>query len=139
MVLWILLFNSLVLVNFFIMLVMCLKYPLKSQGMADETEVSVIQKYEERIIEAIGAGEFVKAFHAFDELLNGDFYPYPTYFANITGTTNYFNFINPVYPPNPYNQYVQLPSIRNAIHVGQYAYNGYNSTVELHLKEDWMR
>ena len=29
----------------------------------------------------------------FDMLLNGDIYPYPTYFYNATGSTNYFNIL----------------------------------------------
>ena len=29
----------------------------------------------------------------FDMLLNGDIFPYPTYFYNITGSTNYFNIL----------------------------------------------
>jgi vitellogenic carboxypeptidase-like protein len=71
--------------------------------------------------------------------LNGDFYPYPTYFENITGTNNYFNFLDPVYPPNPYPTFLNLTSTREAIHVGNQAYWDYNATVEMNLIQDWMK
>jgi hypothetical protein len=32
-------------------------------------------------------------FQIFDFLLNGDIYPYPTYFFNVTGSTNYYNIL----------------------------------------------
>ena len=53
-------------------------------------------------MENIAAQNWQAAFDAFDEMLNGDFYPYPTYFYNITGYSDYFNFLQPVYPPNPF-------------------------------------
>jgi len=108
-------------------------------GLADELQVARIKKYEEAIIEGIAQGELRKAFLAFDEFLNGDFYPYPTYFFNITGSNEYFNLLNPIYPPNPYGEFLNLEATRNAIHVGNYPYFDYNSTTERHLIEDWMR
>jgi vitellogenic carboxypeptidase-like protein len=107
-------------------------------GMADERESIVIKSYEVKMKYAFEKKEYLKAFHIFDELMNGDFYPYPTYFANITGTSNYFNFINPPYPPNPYGQYLDASSTRRAIHVGSYSYADYNKTVEQYLLGDWM-
>jgi len=108
-------------------------------GLADERQAEVIGAYQQQIIEGIGQGDLIHAFRAFDELMNGDFYPHPTYFFNITGTNNYFNFLNPNYPANPYPQFLNLPSTRAAIHVGQWPFADYNATVELHLLEDWMR
>jgi hypothetical protein len=35
-----------------------------------------------------------QAFDVWDEMLNGDIYPYPNYFHNITGLNDYDNFIN---------------------------------------------
>ena len=40
---------------------------------------------------------FHSLFHniqVFDMLMNGDIYPYPTYFYNITGCTDYYNILN---------------------------------------------
>jgi hypothetical protein len=45
----------------------------------------------DRITQLIGQQQWQAAFEVFDELLNGDFFPYPTYFRNITGLTDYFN------------------------------------------------
>jgi hypothetical protein len=80
-------------------------------GLADELQVERIKRYEEQIVEGIGQGNLVHAFAAFDEFLNGDFYPHPTYFFNITGSGEYFNLLNPVYPPNPYPNFLTLQSI----------------------------
>ena len=32
-------------------------------------------------------------FQIFDMLLNGDIYPYPTFYFNVTGVTNYDNIL----------------------------------------------
>ena len=40
------------------------------------------------------AGQMKQAFDVWDEMLNGDIYPYPNYFHNITGLNDYDNFIN---------------------------------------------
>jgi len=109
-----------------------------SLSLADENQRAVIQNYEKKIVAHINIGQFIPAFRLFDELMNGDFFPYPTYFTNITGTTNYFNFLTPDYPPNPYPQFLNLDTTRLAIHVGNVPYFDYNSTVEEHLIGDWM-
>jgi len=108
-------------------------------GLADEIQVERIKQYEEQIVEGIAQGEFRKAFAAFDEFMNGDFYPHPTYFFNITGSNNYFNFLNPTYPPNPFSTFLNLPSTKDSIHVGSYEFSGYNKSVERYLIEDWMK
>lgn len=58
---------------------------------------------------------------------------------NVTGLTNYYNFLTPAYAPNPYQEYLELNTTRSAIHVGEYAYQDYNATVEKFLIDDWMR
>jgi vitellogenic carboxypeptidase-like protein len=108
-------------------------------AMADQQEREVIRGYERRIRETTQAGEWKLAFEAFDEMMNGDFFPYPTYFTNITGLHDYFNFLSPNYPPNPYPKWLDLPTSRQSLHVGTYPYWDYNSTVERYLIEDWMR
>ena len=46
-----------------------------------------------RIRAALNASDPLLAYRLFDEMINGDEYPYPTYYANVTGMkTNYFNF-----------------------------------------------
>jgi len=108
-------------------------------GLADERERAVIRSYEGRILEGIASGDYVRAFLAFDEFLNGDFFPYPTYFYNITGNNNYFNFLNPVYPNNPFSDFLNDNAVRAAIHVGTVPYFEGNSTVEQYLIHDWMK
>jgi len=66
------------------------------------------------------------------------FFPYKTYFTNITGTLNYFNFLDPDYPPNPYPQYLNLRDTRAKIHVGNITFWDYNITAEKYLIGDWM-
>eukprot|EP01121_Diplochlamys_sp_Union-15-3_P003123 TRINITY_DN1296_c0_g1_i1.p1 TRINITY_DN1296_c0_g1~~TRINITY_DN1296_c0_g1_i1.p1 ORF type:complete len:482 (-),score=105.44 TRINITY_DN1296_c0_g1_i1:24-1397(-) len=107
-------------------------------SMADSNERKVIKQYEDKIKAAILAEQYEIAFYLFDEMINGDFYPYPTYFANITGTTNYFNFLDPVYAPNPYPQFLNLTDTRSKIHVGSVPFFDYNATVERNLIHDWM-
>jgi len=108
-------------------------------GLADENEVAYLKSVEAKIVANIKAEQYVPAFELFDAMLNGDFYKYPTYYTNITGTTNYFNFGDPDYPPNPYQAFLNLASTRKAIHVGTYGYWDYNQTVEFHLIGDWMK
>lgn len=107
-------------------------------GLISMHQKEQVRVYEHNFEQAVKAKEFVKAFHIFDQLLNGDFYSYGTLFANMTGLNNYFNYLEPEYPPNPYPNFLNLASTREAIHVGACAYWDYNATVEQHLIPDWM-
>uniref|UniRef100_A0A6B2L4B6 Carboxypeptidase n=1 Tax=Arcella intermedia TaxID=1963864 RepID=A0A6B2L4B6_9EUKA len=106
--------------------------------LCDQYEYLVIKDYETRVQAAIKEGRARDGFMIFDEFLNGDFYPYHTYFYNITGDANYFNLNDPNYPPNPYPDYLSLQSTKDMLHTGTYPFYDYNSTVEYHLIEDWM-
>lgn len=112
-------------------------------GMADESERAQFQQYEASMQQRLAAGDGVGAFEAFDEMLNADFYPYPSYYANVTGmTTNYFNFeMAPDATPlgGDFVVWLNTPSVKDLIHVGDRSYAPSNNTVEFHLKEDWMR
>lgn len=113
-------------------------------GMVDETERAVFANYESKMQAALSSGDLRSAFQFFDEMLNGDFYPYPTYYANVTGMkSNYFNFaLSPdaaSITDNYFIDWLQQDVGRNAVHVGAYAYNVYNSSVEAALLDDWMR
>jgi len=108
-------------------------------GLANQAERAVLENYENQIVTYINAGRYTDAFYLFDEMINGDFTVYPTYFFNITGLTNYFNFLDPVYPPNPWEDYLNKASTRAAIHVGSNAYWDYNATVESYFISDWMK
>jgi vitellogenic carboxypeptidase-like protein len=112
---------------------------LYSLGLADDVETQTFVKYENMIVTYINQQRYEDAFWVFDAMLNGDFYPFPTYFTNITGLTNYFNFLDPDYPPNPFEDFLNQNSTRNALHVGMNAYWSYNATVESYFLSDWMQ
>ena len=94
----------------------------------------------------------------FDMLMNGDLYPYPTYFYNITGSTDYYNILNtkvnwppikssvhfhwraffshPIQEPAAYDYYVPFVNrsdTRFAIHVGNLSYGAQSVQVETSL------
>lgn len=109
-------------------------------GFADQQERLVLASYEAQITAALSQTppDYVAAFHAFDQMLNGDFWPYGTYFHNITGLSDYFNLLSPTYPPNPYPDWIMAN--RDVLHVGSgITYWDYNATVEKNLVGDWMK
>merc|ERR1712137_681428 len=108
-------------------------------GMFNENERQIGLAYEAAIKQHIVRDNYVQAFKYFDEYLNGDFFPYPTFYENVTGLGSYFNFLDPVYPSNPYDAFLNLESTQNAINVRKTSYIHYNKTVESFLIDDWMR
>ena len=86
---------------------------------------------------AIKAGHFLDAFHMFDDLLNGDLIKYPSWYKNVTGTTNYFNILRSTAPVDEgyYGPVLVSDAVRRGIHVGDLPYNTGN-TVEEHLLND---
>jgi vitellogenic carboxypeptidase-like protein len=54
-------------------------------GLADEEQRRTVLHYEERLATAIVQKRWRDAFMAFDEMLNGDFWPYPTFYVRTTG------------------------------------------------------
>jgi vitellogenic carboxypeptidase-like protein len=112
-------------------------------GMVDESERDMFRQYEKNMQALLNQGNMVAAFEVFDEMLNGDFFPYPTYYANVTGmSTNYFNFeLSPDATPlgGDFVSWLNTAEVRSKIHVGSHSYAPYNKSVEEHLKHDWMR
>jgi vitellogenic carboxypeptidase-like protein len=109
-------------------------------GMVTKAESAVFDDYEAQIQAALAAGDTLGAFAAFDIMLNGDFIS-PTYYNNVTGLTNYFNFEQGdcgACAPDYFSPWLDTAAARNAIHVGDLAYNSFNATVEEYLKADWM-
>lgn len=107
-------------------------------GIMDEQDVTGGHVYEQQIQNYILKGDYTDAFYVFDEYLNADFYPYTSYYYNVTGLSSYYNFLTPVYHTNPYIEFLNLESTRNSIHTGANPYHDYNSTVEQYLIGDWM-
>jgi len=111
-------------------------------GMVNLHEKRQFEAYDAKMEEALAGGDFLAAFDVFDEMLNGDFYPYGTYYTNVTGLTNYFNYEqgdagNGI--PDYFTEWLALPEVKDAIHVGDLPYHSFNGSVEEHLKADWMR
>ncbi|GMI06451.1 hypothetical protein TrLO_g11793 [Triparma laevis f. longispina] len=111
-------------------------------GSIDSKEKAVFDDYDAKIQASLASGDNVGAFEHFDEMLNGDFNEYPTYYTNVTGLTNYFNFEQGdcgSCVPEYYDDWLDLDETRAKIHVGDLEYSSFNETVEVYLKEDWMR
>ncbi|XP_071484214.1 probable serine carboxypeptidase CPVL isoform X1 [Diadema antillarum] len=103
----------------------------------DKKEKKVVDLYTTKGAMYIAQKQWLKAFQQFDELLNGDLWPYPTFYYNATGSDNYYNYMTSTQPvdTNYYNDYVALPEVRRAIHVGNLTYND-GAAVENHLRAD---
>jgi len=99
-----------------------------------------IEEQENKARGQILGGDYKAAFQTFDEVLNGDIFPYPTLFRNLTGLQYYFNMLwdRDMTPYGDWETYVQQPFMRAVLHVGQRPLNK-GLTVEQHLIEDVMR
>jgi len=109
-------------------------------GLASVSEKEVVQEYVDRIEGAILLGDTTSAFNIWDEMLNGDIYPYANYFHNITGSNDYDNVLRINAPESfeYYSSFVNQASVRKAIHVGNATLND-GSQCEKHLVPDVMR
>ncbi|KAG7469698.1 hypothetical protein MATL_G00131650 [Megalops atlanticus] len=113
---------------------------LYQTGMVDELQKQYVQLQTDGAIQLIQQKKWVEAFEVFDSLLNGDVSPYPSFFQNVTGCTNYFNFLQCQEPEDQgyFAKFVNLPSVRSSIHVGNLTFND-GSKVEKHLLQDVMK
>mmetsp|Transcript_65976 Transcript_65976/g.103844 ORF Transcript_65976/g.103844 Transcript_65976/m.103844 type:complete len:494 (-) Transcript_65976:135-1616(-) len=116
-------------------------YPnlMRNLGLANDKEVSVIQDYCDRSVGLIQQGNMLGAFNLWDEMLNGDIFPYPNYFHNITGSNNYDNLMMTNNPPDEsyFAKYLNQPDIRKAIHVGDACFGCNAGTCEKNLMSDF--
>jgi len=117
-------------------------YPdmLFNLGLLDHNERAVVRDYVTRSQHAIEQGDYYGAFTVWDEMINGDIYPYPNYYHNVTGSLDYDNFMNTVEPADLGNYYpfVTAAATRRGIHAGSTPYGGGGNQCEMHLLDDFM-
>ena len=109
-------------------------------GLADGPELAKVQDYCDRTVDLIKQNKMADAFKVWDEMLNGDIYPYPNYFHNITGLGDYYNFLRQGYPADQFRfeDFVTRPEIRQAIHAGADTPFSLNATdCEMNLVSDF--
>ncbi|KAM9806387.1 probable serine carboxypeptidase CPVL [Syngnathus typhle] len=113
---------------------------LYQTGMIDEVQKDYVNKQTDLGVVLIQQQKWVEAFKVFDSLLNGDLAPYPSFFQNATGCTNYFNYMLCQEPEDQeyFSTFVTLPQVRRAIHVGKLEFHD-GSQVEKHLMQDVMK
>lgn len=95
--------------------------------------------YCDRSVGHIKAGDFEQGFRVWDEMLNGDLFPYPNYFHNITGSNDYDNVMNTDAPASfgYYYTFVNQPHVRKSLHVGSNVFQS-GTECEKHLVSDFM-
>uniref|UniRef100_A0A8C2H302 Probable serine carboxypeptidase CPVL n=1 Tax=Cyprinus carpio TaxID=7962 RepID=A0A8C2H302_CYPCA len=115
---------------------------LYQTGLVDELQRQHVQMQTDAGVKLIQEQRWVEAFQVsvINHLLNGDLTPYPSYFQNVTGCTNYFNYMQCQEPPDQeyFSAFVTLPDVRRSIHVGNLTFHD-GSDVEKHLLQDVMK
>lgn len=113
---------------------------LYQTGMIDELQRQYVVQQTDLGVKLIQQQKWVEAFQVFDRLLNGDVDPYPSFFQNATGCTNYFNYMICQEPEDQeyFSKFVTLAAVRRAIHVGNLTFHD-GSQVEKHLVQDVMK
>ncbi|KAF3691829.1 putative serine carboxypeptidase CPVL [Channa argus] len=109
-------------------------------GMIDENQKQYVVQQTDYGVKLIQQQKWLEAFQVFDHLLNGDVDPYPSFFQNVTGCTNYYNYMMCQEPEDQeyFSQFVTLPEVRRSIHVGNLTFHN-GSEVEKHLLQDVMK
>lgn len=108
-------------------------------GLIDANGQRVFATYQTKGIDCIKKGDFKCAFEVFDELMDGDAYPYGSVFKNLTGFNMYYNYLKTDQDDRTaLGEFIQKTETRRAIHVGNNTYHdgdGVNM-VAYHLKLD---
>jgi len=101
----------------------------------------VFESYCARITSAIKAKYMTSAFEIWDEMINGDLFPYSSLFLNATGSYDYDNSQNTQQPASfaLFAEFLDLAGTRSALHVGNVPFGTNASDVERALSADFMR
>lgn len=106
-------------------------------GMLDERQTAYFKSQTDLSLKLISQGQYTKAFKLWDELLNGDTTGHPSFFTNVTGSTDYYNYMRSRAPSafEYYGKVLARANVRKAIHVGNLTYNS-GDKVEAALEND---
>lgn len=106
----------------------------------DLQQTAVVQSYCDNITALIEAEQYTAAFDIWDQMLNGDVWPYGNYFHNITGLNDYDNYMRTNAPVSfgYFSRFVTRSDIRAKIHVGDLPFNS-GHECEMHLLGDFMK
>jgi len=119
------------------------EYPamLKGMGLIDSAQQKVFESYCARITAAIKAKYMSTAFAIWDEMINGDLFPYNSLFLNVTGSYDYDNSENTFAPASfaLYAQFLDQADTREALHVRNTPFGANSSDAEKALQSDFMR
>lgn len=113
---------------------------LHGVGLLDSNQRDKFKVQSDLVKDFIAKKDWIKAFEAFDNLLNGDLTGLPSFFTNTTGFHYYFNYLETEEPKDMgyYPAYLELATTRRALHVGNLTYNS-GEQVEKHLLSDVMQ
>lgn len=108
-------------------------------GVSNLKEKEKFTEYVTLSQKAIAAGDMYDAFTIWDQMINGDIYPYPNYYHNVTGSNDYDNFMDTNEPAEIgfYYPFVTATGTRKAIHTGDAVYNN-GEKCEMNLVNDFM-
>ena len=80
---------------------------LEAMGLIDSQQQKTFASYCARVVSAIKGKYMRLAFDIWDEMINGDVFPYGSLFLNVTGVYDYDNFEN-TRPPAAFALYSQV-------------------------------
>lgn len=83
---------------------------LEAMGLIDSQQQKTFASYCARIVSAIKGKYMRLAFDIWDEMINGDVFPYGSLFLNVTGVYDYDNFEN-TRPPAAFALYSQVEAV----------------------------
>jgi vitellogenic carboxypeptidase-like protein len=107
--------------------------------LSDAQHAEALATYVNPALAAIASGDYLQGFDIWDKFLNGDVWPYASYYYNVTGVTDYYNIMRDAEPASfgNWETFVTQPAILNAIHAGNHSENS-GTTVEMALLSDFM-
>lgn len=117
-------------------------YPdlMYNTGLIDYPQKKIIESMCQQTTDLIKAGQMLQAFDVWDKMLNGDVFPYPNLFHNMTGLNDYDNYLNTNAPESfeYYAAFLNQPEVQAALHVGTTKFPSNPTQCEKHLLSDFM-